>query len=112
SIISYVFLVGIPHPPRSMLFPYTPLFRSVVDRGDVIDHRSVPTHRVGGLPGERLSQPAAAHQADERGFQALGDLLVPLVTAPVQGHGPDLLGTFLDHAQQVTEHRHALVALV
>src|SRR5699024_12482462 len=48
---AYPSLSPLPPPPRSPLFPYTPLFRSVLGHGDVVDaahhfHIRVPTQKL------------------------------------------------------------------
>src|SRR2546430_6655739 len=44
-------------PPRSTLFPYTTLFRSVIDPQQLLEQRAVPEQRLPQILGARLVLP-------------------------------------------------------
>src|SRR2546426_6981151 len=61
--IFFFFFLMIRRPPRSTLFPYTTLFRSVVERNDVEDRR--PEENREGERNPRTDQPRSARRVPE-----------------------------------------------
>src|SRR3712207_7156645 len=65
-------------PPRSTLFPYTPLFRS----GGAPPATSTPSHRSAALRPDLLGVRTATEQPSDRILLALGYLLSSDATPP------------------------------
>src|SRR3712207_8124503 len=72
SVICVIFFLMIRRPPRSTLFPYTTLFRSLEEPREQVGQRVEPVRRRQGeprlLPGDRLplDQDLGARRLDRK----------------------------------------------
>src|SRR5207249_12335717 len=78
SCMLYIFFLMIRRPPRSTLFPYTTLFRSVREREDAVLEEAHRKHRLGGaqLPEHEEQERSEEHTSE---LQSRFDLVCRLL---------------------------------